>query len=121
MFKTSSIICAIISLFFISQSTTAKESQTVSFSNRIVVKETVQNKEITKCPPGGKTCNVTLTLHDNGGFSSEVTESFTVPTTSDPTYQLDPSDYIYGTTDLNIIINRISQDLLSGVGVPVLP
>lgn len=101
----------------------ADVTKSVTYSSKKV--ELVVDGGVTKsaCPDGGKSCVVTMTLHDNGTFTTTVSEAFGVPPTQGGvnTYQLDATNYIQGSTNLDAILDRVCQDLLSGFGVPVLP
>lgn len=54
-------------------------------------------------------------------YVSTVSEASGIPDPLDPTFPHDPNDYTEGTNDLNIVFDLISEDLLSGEGVPTLP
>lgn len=112
----------VILAFLFGQSATARETKTFTHTNRILTKVLVNGVEKSRCPEGGKSCITTVTIEDDGTFHHTLKEGDLIgnPDPEVPTVNLDPTGYTES-NNIDIILDLVSEDLINGEGVTILP
>lgn len=88
-------------------------STSIVYEKKKVEKKMVDGKEVTSCPAGDKKCVLTVTLHNDGHWSSTVSDgvSALIP--------LNPTPYTEGAASIDEVLHSMGMDLLSGAGVEI--